>query len=93
MAKKTFPAAWGLTALEAAYLTALRPGNVVSAADLAKLHPAQLAEGSRRVSKTVGQLRRKLDALDIEINTKWGEGWSLDRAARARLTGLMKGAQ
>ena len=89
MAKATFPAAWGLTALEAAYLKALRPGKVVSAADLEKLHAGPVTKASRRVQKTMGQLRRKLDPLDIEINTKWGEGWVLDRAGRARLTKLI----
>jgi DNA-binding response OmpR family regulator len=90
MAKATFPAEWGLTPLEAAYLTALRPGKVVSAAELETLHAAPVTKASRRVQKTLAQLRRKLDPYNIEIETKWGEGWRLGQAARARLTSLLK---
>ena len=89
MPAKTYPAAWGLTSLEAAYLTALRPGKVVSAADLEKLHAGPVTAASRRIQKTMAQLRRKLDPLNVEIETKWGQGWVLGRAARGRLTALM----
>lgn len=89
MAKATFPEGWGLTNLEAEYLRALRPGKVVSEETLAKLHRGPLSPASRRVWKTMGLLRRKLDILDVEINTKWGDGWVLDRAARARITALI----
>ncbi|MBA4338305.1 MAG: hypothetical protein C0421_05620 [Hyphomonas sp.] len=92
MAKAKFPEAWGLTPLEAAYLTALRPGKVVSPAALAKLHAGPLTEKSRRVSKTVAQLRRKLDPVNVEIETRWEEGWILGRAARSRLTALLAAA-
>lgn len=89
MAKITYPTAWGLTALEASYLTALRPGKIVSEADLANLHAGPLSPASRRVSKTMRQLRVKLDPFDIEIETKWGQGWRLGQAGRAKLTGLL----
>ncbi|MBI1401468.1 hypothetical protein [Hyphomonas sp.] len=90
MAKQTFPAAWGLTPLEAAYLKALRPGAVVPAEKLAALHAAPLSPKSARVRKTMQALRRKLDPLDIEIETKWREGWQLGRAGRAKLTAALK---
>lgn len=90
MAKPSYPAEWGLTPLEAAYLTALRPGKWVSAATLETLHAAPVTKASRRVQKTLAQLRRKLDPYNVEIETKWGEGWRLGQAARARLTALIK---
>lgn len=90
MTKSTFPAEWGLTALESSYLTALRPGKVVSEDAFAKLHAGPLSPASRRVSKTMRQLRVKLDPLDIEIETKWGQGWRLGQAGRAKLTGLLR---
>lgn len=87
MPRTTFPAAWNLTDLEAAYLAKLRPGRIVSIDELTTLHKAPVPPA--RVRKVLAALRRKLDTLDIEINTKWGEGWSLDRAARSRLTALL----
>ena len=91
MAKGTYPSSWNLTPLESAYLTALRPGKVVSAAELEKLHAAPVTKASRRVQKTLGQLRHKLDPLNVEIETKWGQGWQIGQAGRARLTSLLKG--
>jgi hypothetical protein len=44
------------------------------------------------VRKTLAQLRHKLDPLNVEITTKWHEGWLLGRAARARLTSLLNKA-
>lgn len=87
----TYPEAWGLTPLEAAYLTALRPGKIVSLEALTALHKAPVP--AVRVRKTIGQLRRKLDPHDVEITTRWNEGWLLKRSARMRLTTLMKGAR
>lgn len=84
---KPVPAAWGLTPLETAYLDALRPGRVVSIADLTELHKAPVP--AQRVRKVLAALRRKLDPLNIEIGTDWGKGWILCRAARARLTELV----
>lgn len=92
MAKpSSFPAAWGLTPLEAAYLTALRPGKVVSVEQFTLLHAGRLTNPADRVRRTVAQLRRKLDPLNVEISTHWEKGWELERAARQRLTVLLKG--
>lgn len=90
MAAKPFPAEWGLTKLEAAYLTALRPGAVVPIEAFKALHETAVPDA--RVRKVLASVRRKLDPFNIEINTKWGEGWILDRAARARLNSLMSAA-
>jgi hypothetical protein len=90
MPKQTYPAAWGLTPLESAYLTALRPGKLIGADALAKLHPGPLSPKSARVRKTLQALRRKLDPVNIEIETKWGEGWQIGQAGRAKLTALVK---
>jgi hypothetical protein len=89
MAKAVYPLDWNLTPLEAAYLTKLRSGKIVSVAALTKLHKAPVP--TVRVRKTLAQLRRKMDPMNVEISTHWGEGWVLDRAARARLSGLLKG--
>lgn len=90
MAKQSFPPEWGLTPLEAAYLRALRPGRIVSADALRGLHHAPVT--AARVRKVMGQLRRKLDPLDVEIATHWNEGWQLKQRARMRLTGLLRPA-
>lgn len=92
MPRQTFPAEWGLTPLETRYLRALRPGKVVSVAALAALHAGPLANPAERVRKVIWQLRRKLDPHDVEISTHWSEGWELKRAARQRLTTLLRGA-
>ena len=92
MPAKTYPAAWGLTPLETAYLNALRPGKLVSAADLEKLHAGPVTKASRRIQKTIAQLRRKLDPHNVEIETKWGQGWQIGQAGRSRLTGLLNGS-
>ncbi|MFN7178387.1 hypothetical protein [Hyphomonas sp.] len=89
MAKATYPAEWGLTPLEAAYLTRLRSGKILGPGNFSELHPRVVTDVRGRVRKTMAQLRRKLDPLDVEITTKWHEGWVLGRAARARLTGLL----
>lgn len=91
MPRTNFPAAWGLTALEAAYLAKLRPGQIVSVDDLTALHKAPVP--AVRVRKVLAALRRKLDPMDIEISTHWGEGWELKRAARSRLTALLGAAE
>lgn len=85
----TYPESWGLTPLESAYLSALRPGKVVSIAELTALHKAPVP--AARVRKVIGALRRKLDPVDVEISTHWAEGWELKRAARQRLTTLLRG--
>lgn len=90
MAKAKFPAEWGLTLLEAAYLTALRPGGIVSVEQLAKLHDRSLKNPRKSVYSMVAQLKRKLDPYNVEIATHWSEGWELKRAARQRLTTLLK---
>lgn len=87
----TYPESWGLTPLEAAYLTALRPGKVVSVEQFALLHAGRLKDPAERVRKVIGQLRRKLDPLNVEISTNWERGWELERAARQRLTTLFRG--
>lgn len=87
----SFPAEWGLTPLEAAYLTALKPGKVVSVDQFALLHAGRLKDPAERVRKVIGQLRRKLDPLNVEISTNWERGWELERAARQRLTTLLRG--
>ncbi|MBK8199247.1 MAG: hypothetical protein IPK75_12860 [Acidobacteria bacterium] len=89
MAKATYPAAWGLTALESAYLNALRPGGLVSIAAFTALHSKSVPPA--RVRKTLQAVRRKLDPLNVEIETKWGQGWQIGQAGRARLTGILKG--
>lgn len=92
MAKSvTYPESWGLSPLEAAYLNALRPGKIVSADDLVKLHRARPADPADRVRRTMAGLRRKLDPLNVEIATHWGEGWQLKQRGRARLTTLLRG--
>lgn len=92
MAKTTFPAAWRLTPLETAYLARLRSGKILGAGDLIALHagvPLKPAHARRNVGRVMAGLRRKLDPVNVEINTRWNEGWILDRAARSRLTALM----
>lgn len=85
----TYPAEWGLTPLETAYLSALRPGKVVSIAELTALHKAPVQP--QRVRKVIAALRDKLDPHDVEISTHWEAGWKLERAARQRLTTLLRG--
>lgn len=92
MTAKSFPAAWQLTPLEAAYLNKLRSGRIVGAAELIALHPAAPGagdDGRRRVRRIMASLRRKIDPVNIEIETRWSEGWILGRAARGRLTQLI----
>lgn len=89
MAKNVYPDAWNLTPLETAYLIALRPGGVVSMEYLAALHAAPVP--ASRVRKVIAALRRKLDPMDVEISTHWEQGWELKRAARQRLTTLLRG--
>lgn len=87
----SFPAAWGLTPLESAYLSALRPGKVVSIAELTALHKAPVQP--QRVRKVIAALRDKLDPVDVEISTHWAEGWELKRSARQQLTKLLNEAK
>lgn len=94
MAKVTYPETWGLTDLEAAYLTKLRSGAIISAATLAGLHDGPLANPLMRVRKVIGALRRKIDDQDVEITTHYSRpdkpgGWQLTQAARQRLTFLL----
>lgn len=92
MPRPTFPAAWRLTPLETAYLHKLRSGKILGAGDLITLHPGVPLQGSdsrRNVRRVIGGLRRKLDPVNVEIETRWEEGWILGRAARGRLTALL----
>lgn len=94
MANK-FPAAWGLTPLETAYLAALRSGKILGPDQLITLHPGvhlPTSDWRANVRRVIGKLRRKLDLVNVEIETRWDQGWILGRAARARLTGLLKAA-
>lgn len=92
MAKQIFPKEWGLTPMETAYLIALRPGKVVPVDQFAVLHAGPLADPAASVRKVIAKLRRKLDPHDVEISTHWEQGWELKRAARQRLTTLLKSA-
>ena len=85
----SYPEAWKLSPLEMAYLNALRPGKVVSIPELTALHKAPVQP--QRVRKVIAALRDKLDPLDVEISTHWEAGWKLERAARQRLTTLLRG--
>ena len=87
----TYPESWGLTPLETRYLSALRPGKVVSIAELTALHKAPVQP--QRVRKVIAALRDKLDPVDVEISTHWEAGWKLERAARQQLTKLLNEAK
>lgn len=96
MPRSPFPAAWRLSPLEQAYLAKLRSGRILGAGDLIQLHagvPLEGANARRNVRRVIAGLRRKIDPVNVEIGTRWGEGWILDRAARARLTLLVNAAK
>lgn len=95
MAKATFSEECGLTELEAAYLTKLRSGAIISVETFAGLHDGPLANPPMRVRKVIAQLRRKIDDQNVEITTHYSRrkdkpgGWQLTQAARQRLTFLL----
>lgn len=96
MPKVKYPEEWGLTDLEQKYLNTLKGGRMQTPADLIKLHesaPETETKLRQNVSRVVSSLRKKLDPLNVELETHWGEGWKMGRVFRARLTELLNKAK
>lgn len=96
MAKAKYPAEWKLTALEQKYLDKLKSGKLLHSGDLIALHdsmPATEKKLTQNVSRVISSLRKKLDPVDVQIETVWGEGWKIGRVFRARLTELINKAK
>lgn len=87
-AQMVLPFEWGLTFSESAVF------RVLLKRDLATKDSIMAALYSDRVNppdvKIIDQflckMRRKLKRHGVEIQTRWGEGWSLDAETRARFT-------
>jgi two-component system, cell cycle response regulator CtrA len=91
----TFPREIGLTRMENAVLSFLlaRSPNVVSRDRIT--HAIYFDKDDAPVSKVVDvmvfHLRRKLAPYGVEILTRWGSGFAIDRAGASILNAMLEG--
>jgi two-component system cell cycle response regulator CtrA len=82
------PSEWGLTPHEAKVMGCLARHELATfnmlftAVYLDKLDPPDM----KLIAIYICKIRRKLKPFGVEITNKWGVGYSLDAATRARLT-------